>query len=377
MTKLHKFLDSLASDKAIQENLDRAKQAYEQKPFVVEYASQEKQARRWDWLPSVFSSIGMGIGFVWLLPNHPQVAILIGILIACVYEAIKVGVLGAGIRAVLQGRKFGYFLTAVGAALVLGSIGGALIGADAAYKVLENDKAVQAVALHDGRAGAELAQLDGTLKEMKERLSTFEAQNMVGAIVNGKKVDVISEKAKRSQSKQLDAITALEIEKANIIQASKVSATQAKEIAVASVGPYRYVALSLSLFIELLVVGLLLFKEYYLYQSNNEVELVSYAEAFTIDLAALASIARMQVRTVELGAGIGTAAPQKVGFQIANNKTETPTTQGGADAKHDAGAGVGGHTCEHCNNHYKPSVKWQRFCSSTCRDSHSSFKLKK
>ena len=360
MTNLNNVLDKLRSNKTIASNLDKAQDAYAQKAYAEEWANAYAIVERWHPLPSALSVAGASFAFTSMFPQLPWwLAICIGLPLSSGFEALKGWVTKLGFRDYFKNAKFNALLAA-SIALYACSVCLSTWGAYKAFKLLEKEQVGKVEYSHqvaqdsintyyrnqiaitqtkgNNQKDSVLAWHDGRIATAKEQLQAFEKQHDVkGEIAwkvrttHGKLVERLntlrdekaliatntaetnSQKVQQLEKEHKKALEKLEGERPSIITAAKDE-----------LGAYLWIVLGIALMVEAVIFAFRRFSEYYLYRSNQDVELITESEQLTINLDTVAQLGQfMQMQSLSpirfnqaiYGSTTGNTGSQPIGLK--------------------------------------------------------------
>ncbi len=368
MTNLRNVLDKLRANKAIASNLDKAQDAYAQKAYAEEWAEAYSTVERWHLLPSALSVAGASFAFTSVFPQLPWwLAICIGLPLSSGFEVLKGWVTKLGFRDYFKNAKFNALLAA-SIALYTCSVCISTWGAYKAFKLLEKDQVglveynhqiakdsidsyyrnQVAIAHTQGSSHKDslLVWHDERIASANEQLQAFEKQHDVKgeiawtvrtthgnlverlnslrdekALIATNAADTNSKKIQKLEKEHKAAIEKLEAERPNIITAAKDD-----------LGAYLWIVLAIALMVEGVIFAFKRFSEYYLYRSNQDVELISESQQLTIDLDTVAQLGQfMQMQSLSpmrfnqaiYGSTTSNSGSQPIGFK-PSSKPQAP-----------------------------------------------------
>lgn len=375
MTNLSNVLDKLRANRKIASNLDKAQDAYSQKPYAQEWANAYAIVERWHPLPSALSVAGASFAFTSMFPQLPWwLAISIGLPLSSGFEVLKGWVTKLGFRDYFKHARFNALLAA-SIALYACSVCLSTWGAYKAFTLLEKEQVGKVeysyqiaqdsissyyrnqTALTQAKGSNQkdsvLAWHDGRIATAREQLQAFEKQHDVkGEIAwkvrttHGKLVERLntlrdekaliatntaeanSQKVQQLEKEHRGALERLEGERPNIITAAKDE-----------LGAYLWMVLGIALIVEAVIFASKRFSEYYLCRSNQDIELITESEQLTIDLGTVAQLGQfmqmqnlgpMRFNQAIYGSTAGNTGSQPIGFRPpsksqAHQEPESPS----------------------------------------------------
>jgi len=371
MTNLQDLLDKLASNSRIQSHLVKAKEAYEQKPFALEYRQTYEAINQFSFIPSGLSIVSSSLVAVSIFQNLPiWLALSIGLVLALALEVLKGFTTKLGFRSWFKSGKFNLILCA-SIALYLASIALSSFGSMNAYQMLDSSMK------HDVSANTQSLK-DSTDSNYQKLIAEARnnAKQYFGSVSwKGK----ISHKNAKTYNLMLEKVAILENEHKANLETLKHKETSMLAKTDERLAPYLFILIAIALLNEAVIFFFSRFKEYYLFKSNQQIEQISQAEVLTINLDSLSSLgqllqlsandSKLFINSNSTGSGSGS-----IGFQSANKHPvhSTRSTTGGKEADR-----LAPRKCENCSTVYKPSVAWQKYCKKECNHIANDFKLKK
>lgn len=372
MANLQNVLDKLASNQRVQSHLSKAKEAYQAKPFALEYRSTYESINRFGWIASLLSVVSSSLVAVSVFPNLSiLLSIPIGLTLALGLEVLKAFTTKIGFRSWFKTESFSLILVA---SIVLYSASVALssFGAINGYQMLESSMK------HD-------VSTDTRIKT--DSLNTYYQNEIAQAKKHAKQYfDQVSWKGKISHknaniyNKMLDKVGTLEKQQIEDLSALKHDETQKLSEETQRLSPYKFILIALALVNELVIFFFGRFKEYYLFKSNQQLEQISQAETLTINLDSLASLGELlQLSSSSRLSLVNADHSNSIGFQMKSGQQETQNT---VHSTRSTTVGkkvdkLAPRKCLNCGNTYKPSVAWQKYCKKECNHKANNFALKK
>jgi hypothetical protein len=371
MTKLQTLLDKLATNSRVQSHLGKAKEAYEQKPFVLEYRETYESISSYGWIPSLLSIISSSLVASTVFPNLSLwLSVPIGLLLALGLEILKAFTTQIGFRSWFKVGKFNLILCA-SIGLYIASIALSSFGSFNGYQLIETSMK-QNVSNHTDTLSKSLGiQYEKAINEAKENANNyFNSVSWKGKIShkNAQTYNLLLERLAILKDEYNTKLNGLELEGKNQVSEG-----------IRKSKPYLLVLIAIALLNELVIFFFSRFKEYYLFKSNQQVEQITQSETLTINLDSIGNLAQLLQLQPNNQIAITSEAGSKIGFDLSILQTkENNTVQGNRPTTAtQTGNKLEPRECVNCSTVYKPSVSWQKYCKKECNHVANDFKLKK
>ncbi len=385
MTNLNKVLDKLAQNSTIKEYLSEANDKYSQKPFALEHKGTYESVKSFGFIPCLISVLSASLVAVSLFPNmNLYMSLSLGLIAALAFEIAKSFVTRLGFRHFFKKQK-GILVLIAAIAMTICSIALSSFGTYNAYLLTESNAKGNVSIEHENKADSLNGYYSLSIIEAKEQAKEYFKQ----VSWKGK----ISHKNAKTYNLLLDKVAALEMEYKQA--AKELNTSKTKQIMKASEGmkPYLFILIGFALINEAIIFVFARFKEYYLYKSNRQVDLINQSDSLSISLDNLGSLAHLLQLNQSLTLNpVMEELPSSIGFKVSgqtidkDNKAEQPSSNNSnrsnssrSTTRSTTVKGKGGlepRKCIQCGNEYKPSVVWQKYCSKTCNHAANNFKLK-
>jgi hypothetical protein len=365
MTNLNNLLDKLATNTRVQSHLATAKDAYEQKPFVVEYRTTYESICSYGWIPSLLSIISSSLVATTLFTNLPLwLSLSIGLVLALGLEILKGFTTQIGFRSWFKTEKFSLVLIA-SIGLYIASIALSSFGSYNGYQLIETSMkqnvSNQTATLSDSLG----IHYQTSINEAKENAKNyFNSVSWKGKISHKNAItyNLLLEKVGSLESEYTAKRNDLETKETNLF----LVATQKSK-------PYLLVLIAIALLNELVIFFFSRFKEYYLFKSNQQLEQITQSETLTINLDSIGSIAQLLQPNNQIA--ITSENGSKIGFDFSTLQTKENSTVD--SSRSTTVSKLEPRECVNCSTVYKPSVSWQKYCKKECNHVANDFKLKK
>lgn len=369
MNNVKQILDKLASNSQLSNYLEKATEAYEPKPFAVEYKRVYEMVNRFDWLPSLLSVLSSSLVAVSLFPRlHLVFSMAIGLIVALLLEMLKSFVTREGFRAMFRGGAFNALIIACIGLYCL-SVFLSSYGSYNAYTTLKTSLKDDVSSKIDLERDSLTIHYDALIHETKT--SAKEYFNQVSW--KGK----ISHKNSKVYNSILEKVSTLESDKKADLDKLNQDSTVKINAAADTVKPYLYILIGFALLNELVIFLFSRFKELYLFKSFQQVNQLNQAERLVIDVNSLGSLAEMLSLGKEQSLILNNSpSVSKIGFQV-QEKDEPPKAPVHDTRSTTVVDKLAPRACLSCGKTYKPSVAWQKYCSKDCNHKANNFKLKK
>ena len=113
MDSIKSMFAKLSLDDKIKNNLTKAKDKYGEKAFVQEHVRTYDNILKFGWVASAISILSSALVFLYLFPNLPVWAsLLIGVVVASLFELVKLFVTELGFEAYFKSNSVGLILMA-------------------------------------------------------------------------------------------------------------------------------------------------------------------------------------------------------------------------------------------------------------------------
>ena len=325
---LQKSIDKVRENDAIKKEIERAREAYAFKPFVVEYRNFALLLRAFRWVLGTFSIItGFGLLYYAFLPSmHYLIAGTVAVIILSGIELLKNETSLKAFKNIYQGRFPVLGLPALGlfGLSVFLSVNGVQRLHDSADESVRNFQAANTV-----RTDSLHAHYDQLVKAERESLAGFKQSVSWRGRVN------ITDKTTASVIAQHEGrITALQQEKAERLKMLSQDAAGALNTLQAASGFNRNLWLWLSVGVEITILLSLWFLSYYQFRAAKDADLLQDAgPVFTLGLQDMGRL--MEFLSIDhpgpviqhIAAKSTTGQPGKIGFNQGglNSPPEAPS----------------------------------------------------
>ena len=388
MDSIKSMFAKLSLDDKIKNNLTKAKDKYGEKAFVQEHVRTYDNILKFGWVASAISILSSALVFLYLFPNLPVWAsLLIGVVVASLFELVKLFVTELGFEAYFKSNSVGLILMA-SIGLYLISVFTSSFGGYNAYTLLKSSNKSNIDNLVYIKKDSINARYDSlALSASNKAQAYFDKVSWMGKLNNKNQplYNALLSSVDSIRAKQEKVISDLSKEKDLHLKKS-----------TDKLSPYLYVLIGFSLLNELVIFFFSRFKEFYLFKSNQQEVQIKKQAPITLDRDRLKSLVEMlalgninetqpiqQIQSIPVSP---TKQKNRIGFEMKGAATSTRSTtvsSKGAATKTSTRSttvskkgGLSERPCLNCGDMYTPKVSWQKYCKKSCNHSANDFKLK-